>query len=33
VPVPGGIVVNAVHVKLVTGVDLVVSQARVELGC
>ncbi|WNV90148.1 choice-of-anchor P family protein [Umezawaea sp. Da 62-37] len=33
VPVPGGIVVNAVHVKLLTGTDLVVSQARARLGC
>ncbi len=33
VPSPGGVLVNAVHVKLLTGTDLVVSQARVELGC
>ena len=33
VPHPGGITVNALHVKLLTGTDLVVSHARTTLGC
>jgi hypothetical protein len=33
VPHPGGITVNALHVKLLTGTDLVISHARVTLGC
>jgi hypothetical protein len=30
---PGGITVNALHAKLLTGADIVISHARVTLGC
>ncbi|MCS7479988.1 choice-of-anchor P family protein [Umezawaea endophytica] len=33
VPHPGGITVNALHVTLLTGTDVVISHARVTLGC
>ncbi|MEO6084899.1 MAG: choice-of-anchor P family protein [Umezawaea sp.] len=33
VPHPGGITVNALHVRLLTGTDVVISHARVTLGC
>ncbi|HWO58596.1 MAG TPA: choice-of-anchor P family protein, partial [Umezawaea sp.] len=33
VPHPGGITVNALHVKLLTGTDIVISHARTTLGC